>query len=405
MMLRIGSLVVLLFVVDFGLGFNHSSPFLVEEKDALLTVPQLIRKYGYKVEEHEVVTEDGYLLTMFRIPGRKGAKEYPIFMMHSLFSSCADWVLIGRKHGLAYLLADRGYDVWMGNARGNRYSRKHRRLSTVSSQFWDFTFHEIGYYDVTALIDYVLDRTGAERLQYIGFSQGAMTSFVALSSRPEYNEKILQLHAMSPAVYMYRSGSALIRVLASLATPIRDVFTSVGKYEFLPFNEQQYYLFRWLCPAPEQKICRAIIYDVVGPNPAQLDVKMLRIFLGHFPAGASVKQVTHYAQIIKDGIFRQLDYEDPKKNHQVYGSEQVPRYNLSRVTTPVRTYYGYNDNTVVYLNVLQLESELPNVVSSYPVPDKRFSHVDFILANYVKEMLYKEIIKNVEHTERSASSK
>lgn len=132
---------------------------------------------------------------------------------------------------------------------------------------------------------------------------------------------------------------------------------------------------------------------------------MLRIFLGHFPAGASIKQVTHYAQIIRDGIFRQLDYEDPKKNRQVYGSEQVPRYNLSQVTTPVRTYYGYNDNTVVYLNVLQLQSELPNVVSSYPVPDKRFSHVDFILANYVKEMLFKEIIKNVEHTERSASSK
>ncbi|KXJ76705.1 hypothetical protein RP20_CCG009157 [Aedes albopictus] len=398
---------VIVFIGDFTLGFNQSSssPFLVEEKDALLTVPQLIRKYGYEVEEHEVVTEDGYLLAMFRIPGRNGARRYPVFMMHSLFSSCADWVVIGRKHGLAYLLADRGYDVWMGNARGNRYSTKHQRLFTISPKFWDFSFHEIGYYDVPALIDYVLEQTEARRLQYIGFSQGAMTSFVALSSRPEYNEKILQLHALSPAVYMYRSGSALIRVLVTLLPSIIDVFTSVGKYEFLPFNDQQYYLYRWLCPAPKQTICRAIIYDVVGRNPTQLDAKMLRIFLGHFPAGSSLKQVTHYAQIIKDGIFRQLDYEDPKKNHQAYGSNVVPRYNLSQVTAPVRTYYGYNDNTVVYLNVLQLESELPNVVSSYPVPDKRFSHVDFILANNVKEILYKEIIKNVEQAERSGSSK
>ncbi|XP_062540115.1 lipase 1-like [Armigeres subalbatus] len=397
------SWVVFLCLIQFSLGFNYSSPFLMEEEDALLTVPQLIRKYGYEVEEHEVVTEDGYLLTMFRIPSRKEARQYPIFMMHSLFSSCADWVVIGRKHGLAYLLADRGYDIWLGNARGNRYSKKHQRLSTVSSQFWDFTFHEIGYYDVPALIDYVLDRTGVPRLHYIGFSQGAMTSFVALSSRPEYNVKIVQLHALSPAVYMYRSGSALIRLLASLVMPIEDSLRSVGKYEFLPFSEQQYFLYRWLCPAPEQTICRVIVYDVVGPNPKQLDVKTVRVFLGHFPAGASLKQVRHYAQIINDGIFRQLDYNDPKKNIQFYGSNNVPRYNLSLVTTPVSTYYGYNDNTVIYLNVLQLESELPNVVSSYPVPDKRFSHVDFILANNVKEVLYKEIIKNVELADQTAT--
>ncbi|XP_065074204.1 lipase 1-like [Ochlerotatus camptorhynchus] len=383
-------------------GFNNSLPFSVEEEDALLTVPQLIRKYGYEVEEYEVPTEDGYLLSMYRIPGQKGAREFPVLMMHSLFSSCSDWVLIGRKHGLAYLLADRGYDIWMGNARGNRYSRKHQRLSVTSHQFWDFTFHEIGYYDVTALIDFVLDRTGAQRLHYIGFSQGAMTSFVALSSRPEYNEKIVQLHALSPAVYMYRSGSAIIRLLTSLLSPLSITFKSVGINEFLPHLEQQYYLFRWLCPTPGQNFCRAVVHDVAGPNPTQLNAKMLRIFLGHFPAGASTKQVRHYAQIINDGIFRQFDYNDIRQNREAYGTRIVPRYNLSQVTVQVRTYFGYNDNTVVYQNVLQLESELPNVVGSYPVPDKRFSHVDFILANNVREILYREIINNVEQTDRKS---
>ncbi|XP_058444935.1 lipase 1-like [Malaya genurostris] len=385
-------------------GFrNSSAPFLMEEEDALLTVPQLIRKNGFSVEEHRVRTEDGYLLTMFRIPPRKpGLRKHPVFMMHSLFSSSADWVLIGRKHGLAYLLANRGYDVWMGNARGSRYSKRHERYSVNSSQFWDFSFHEIGFYDVPAFVDYVLANTGSHRLHYVGFSQGALTGFIALSDRYGMNDKIIELQALSPAVYMHRSLSGFIKLLVSVVRPLTDALEFIQRYEFLPYIEGQYNFYQAVCPAPAQTICRTLIYDVVGMNPDQLDVKTLRIFLGHFPAGSSLKQVKHYSQIIRDGIFRQFEYGDLAINLNRYGSPQVPRYNLSRATVPVRTYYGYNDHVVNYLNVLQLQQELPNLVGSYPVPDKLFSHIDFILANNVKQVLYDEVVRNVEKADAEA---
>ena len=39
----------------------------------------------------------------------------------------------------AYMLADLGYDVWLGNARGNTYSRSHVNMTADDPDFWKFT--------------------------------------------------------------------------------------------------------------------------------------------------------------------------------------------------------------------------------------------------------------------------
>lgn len=73
---------------------------------------------------------------------------------------------------LGYILADQGYDVWIGNVRGNKYSRSHSYLDPDNQiEFWDFSWHHIGIYDLPAMIDYVLEQTGQENLFYVGHSQ------------------------------------------------------------------------------------------------------------------------------------------------------------------------------------------------------------------------------------------
>lgn len=68
----------------------------------------------------------------------------------------------------------------MANARGNTFSKKHTSLDQDDPEYWKFSWHEIGVYDLPAIIDYVLERTQQQQLIYTGYSQGGTVMFVLL---------------------------------------------------------------------------------------------------------------------------------------------------------------------------------------------------------------------------------
>lgn len=105
----------------------------------------------------------------------------------------------------------------MGNARGNYYSRQHVRLNPnaiLSTAFWQFSWDEIGNIDVPTMIDHALATTGRTGLHYIGHSQGTTAFWVMTSLRPEYNKKIISMHAFAPVAYMAHNQNMLFRVLS-----------------------------------------------------------------------------------------------------------------------------------------------------------------------------------------------
>ena len=72
-------------------------PWLKKLSVFLTFQPELIEHHGYKVEVHKVITDDGYILKLFRIPQGKfsnsSVKKEPVIVQHGLLSSSDDWLL------------------------------------------------------------------------------------------------------------------------------------------------------------------------------------------------------------------------------------------------------------------------------------------------------------------------
>ena len=61
--------------------------------------------------------------------------------------------MTNKENSVAFQLIRAGYDVWLGNSRGNQYSRDHVSLDAMDeedSKYWEFTHFEMGKFDTKA---------------------------------------------------------------------------------------------------------------------------------------------------------------------------------------------------------------------------------------------------------------
>ena len=66
-----------------------------------------------------------------------------VFLQHGLLMNSANWVLNYPSNSLVYILAEEGFDVWLGNSMGNAYSKKHRTLHKYNLKFWDWRWMDL----------------------------------------------------------------------------------------------------------------------------------------------------------------------------------------------------------------------------------------------------------------------
>lgn len=375
-----------------------------DDQTVLMTTPQLIAMHGYPAESHTVLTDDGYILTVHRIPyskktaGNKVSPRKTVLMHHGLLGSSADWIIPGPQKGLGYILSDAGYDVWLANVRGNTYSRAHVSRKVDSFEFWNFTFHDVSQHDLPAVIDYIMEVKGWDvKINYIGHSMGTTVLFALLSTKTHYNKILRAGFALAPVAYMTDIKSP-IRLLARYSDNIEYLMKLLGANEFLPQNSVLRWLSKHACEINhyEEVICENSLFVLCGHDERQFNRSLLPLILGHVPAGASTKTLVHYAQEIKQsGKFQMFDY-GPVDNLKAYGDVSPPEYPLHKITLPIALFSADNDWLSSNVDVTNLYVQLVNPIDHYIVPLKEFNHIDFLWAVDAPTLVYTKLLQLLE---------
>lgn len=394
-------LVRLIIAVRHLLGTNevHKFPGYPAKARSTITFPQQAAIFGYRAEEHQVITEDGYILTMFRIP--RGAnchgviKGPPVLFMHGVLESADTFIDAGPKDGLGYLVADECYDTWFGNVRGTFYSRQHVYLNPDRDWlFWQFTVDEIGLYDVPASINHVLKVTGAQQLNYIGFSQGGGTFIIMCSERPGYCEKVRLFIGLSPSTRHYHTKSIPFRVISTTINKLRRPLDEVGIWEIFTKGYPVQAIIRFFCQNRllAGAVCGTLISVLDSSHPGSITPETLKIGFSHAPAGISTKNAAKYGQAVMSKKFVKFDY-GLRKNLEIYGKPYPPEYNFSAVTVPVVVIQGLNDGIVDIKDSFWAAAQLPKLISYRIVRDRYWTHFDQTYSMLVSEATFPIIKK------------
>ena len=90
----------------------------------------------------------------------------------------------------------------------------------------------MGKYDTPAIVDYILEHTGEEKLSYIGHSQGTTQLFSALSNdHGNLKEKINLFIALSPVVFLSHTLNSTMRDLSGDIDGLVWLFDYLGIFE------------------------------------------------------------------------------------------------------------------------------------------------------------------------------
>ncbi|KAF9404007.1 cholesterol esterase [Podila epigama] len=426
-------------ILDAGKALVEKAPPL----ETAANVQEMLRFWSYPMQEHLVRTQDNYLLGVHRIThGRErvsakgripsppeeivkllrengvplaaetrefyqkksGSKqrqeegleadldgdvrehtkkdEYikPVVLLYHGFMMCSEvWLCnLDEERNLAFVLAEAG---------ANKYSLKHMFLKPHEQKFWEFSMDELALFDLPDTVDYILGRTGAPSLVYIGFSQGTAQAFASLSIKPELNEKISLFIALAPATTPPGLQNGLITSIIK-ATP-NVIYLLLGRKTPLAAVLFWQNLFH---PTTYATVIDMAVKFLFGWNSRSMSPVQKAVSYQHLYSFTSVRILVHWFQIIRTQVFQMYDDVQPRVPYLSSAKSHCPHpFPTNQISTPIAIFYGGEDTLV---DIQGLLSDLPELVGVWEVPN--YEHLDFLWADGLDKHVYPYILELLE---------
>lgn len=379
----------------------RSATVIYTRSFAIHNVESASRAAGVSFQVHNTTTADGYKLTLHRLHGKVNdpnsnySHSTPILLQHGLWASSDDWVVCGPEKSLCFHLCETGFDVWLGNTRGNLYSKEHLQLPTTDTKFWDFSWHEMGVFDLPASIDYITKVTKRKQIYYIGHSQGTTAFFVMTATKPSYNKKVRAMFAFAPIVYIHNLRNSFLRQVSSISDVIWKVLQAAGVVHILPDERFVQIVDKWWKSTPNvsSMLVNFLTQDLSHYATQEVRTNLHDVILSHMKTGTPLKSLVHYSQCLnKKGCFRMFDY-GPEKNKVIYKQRNPPSYDFDNISVPIVAFWSEADWLTSREDVEAFHQELFKNLIIEEVTAPKFNHQDFMWADINQFGIVNKLLK------------
>ncbi|GMJ14914.1 hypothetical protein like AT1G73920 [Hibiscus trionum] len=391
------------------LGANDPAP---RERDLTLhhalntdarTCQDVITELGYPYEAIHVITNDGYVILLERIPRRNARKA--VFLQHGIMDSSMGWVSNGVVGSPAFAAFDQGYDVFLGNFRG-LVSREHVDKNISLRQYWRFSINEYGMEDVPAMIDKIHEVKTAElklsqpdveikaeqpyKLCAISHSMGgaAMLMYVIIRRIEEKPHRLSRLILLSPAGFhdetsfiftMAHYACVLLAPILALFVPALYIPT---RFFRMLFNKLVRDFHNY--PAVGGLVQTIMSYGFGGDSSNWVGVLGLPHYNMNDMPGLSFRVIHHLSQIKRTKKFRMYDFGSAAVNMEVYGSPEpidLGEY-YSLIDIPVDLVAGRKDQIISSSMVSKHYRLMKDAGVKVSYNEFEYGHLDFTFAHH-----------------------
>ena len=226
-----------------------------------------------------------------------------------------------------YTMAKEGYDVWVGNNRGNRFTNNNGQEG-----FWDYVFDHLAKYDITAIVNSVLSHSSSESLVFVGHSQGSLQLLSALSEGYIEESKIKSYIGLGPILSIYNNKSSfVIQMITKI--PLIEFLLKLGFKSALVLPQWSSRLTGVLMC--NSKMAAEFAMWVVNifcgfPKTNKLTHRQLARVIANEPGGCALTNILQWKQFGSQERMRYFDY-GRCKNLEIYKQEVPPEYQLHKI--------------------------------------------------------------------------